>query len=281
MTEPALLYKRAFRLTVDTIQIDSTKTPVPLQVRFSVKKNLKPEPNKCDIQIWNLNQKHRSQLEQLASVPVQLEAGYIGSLHRIFIGDLRTAITIRDSQVDLITSIGSGDGEKALRSARVNISVKKATSVDYVLKLIGLSLGVAPGNLDDAAKQLSFASIGSMFSQGTVLSGNAAREMSGICKSVGLTWSVQEGKLQLLPIGKALAKEAIKCSADTGMLGSPTVDSKGILTVKMLLVPDVYPGRLLVVRSEHVNGNYRIEETTHAGDFEGKDWCIDIKAARY
>lgn len=280
MSDPVSLYGRAYRITVGTLEIDSSKALVPLSVQFSVKKNLKPEPNKAEISIVNLKEDHRTQIDQAGSVPVKIEAGYKGHMSMLFLGDLRTSISVRNGP-DFITSVASGDGEKAIRTARVNKSIKKGTPIDDVLKTAARAIGVSDGNLNQAVAQLKFSTVGSLFAEGTVLSGNAAREMTALCRSVGMSWSVQNGKLQLLPIGQALKAEAIKCSATTGMIGSPSVDNKNVLSVRMLMAPDIEPGRLLVLDSLYLKGNYRIEETTHAGDYRGNDWYVDIKGQRY
>jgi hypothetical protein len=96
-----------------------------------------------------------------------------------------------------------------------------------------------------------------------------------------LQWSVQDGKLQFLALRTALAKEAILLSSDTGLLDSPTVDQKGILKARMLLAPDVFPGRLVVLKSKAFNGQWIIQKTSHVGNTHEGDWHIDIEAKRF
>lgn len=120
-----------------------------------------------------------------------------------------------------------------------------------------------------------------MFSDGAVVSGSAFREMNFICSSLGLSWSIQDGKLQIIQLGKALDGKAILLSASTGMIGSPTVDTDGVLTVTMLLAPDVFPGRKLVLDSQRLKGQYRIEVCEYQGDTYEKDWYIKLTGKRY
>jgi hypothetical protein len=114
--------------------------------------------------------------------------------------------------------------------------------------------------------------------------------MTAICKSLDLEWSVQGGKLQILERGKALAGKAIFLTsgssggANSGLIGVPSVDNKGILTCQMLMQPDVYPGRLLVLASENIKGQFKITDTTHKGDTHGTDggsWSVEVKASKY
>lgn len=268
------LFDRVCKVIVGGLEISN------LDLSFSVSKDLTPKPNKAEIKIWNLTEAHRSAIEQMKDVPCLIEAGYKAGTSNIFLGDLRSSLTVIEGP-DWVTSLSSGDGEKATQKARVNISVKKNTPTTDILKLAAKSLGVGEGNLKTAASQIQSAGLGTIFTAGTVLSGSAVREMTNICRAVGLTWSVQDGKLQILPLAKALDGEAIKLSAATGMVGSPSVDTKGVLKVTTLMIPDVFPGRKIVLDAVRLKGQYRIEKTQHQGDTFGGDWKIEIEAKKY
>ena len=267
------LFDRRATLTVGTIQIEA------LRFAFAVDASIKPQPNKASIRVWNMNPDHRSQIEQMASVPVRLDAGYKDATQTIFLGDLRTCPSTREG-ADLITVVESGDGERAIRTSRVAISVAKGSSTEVVLRDVATALGVGRGNLDDAVRKLRALGPG-IFPAGTVLTGSAAREMASICKSLNLEWSVQKGALQILERGKALAGEAILLSKYTGMIGAPTVDNKGILSVSSLLNPEIFPGRLLVLEGDRLRGQYRITECSFVGDTRGGDWRVDMKGERF
>lgn len=270
----ASLFRRSIKVTVSTIQITG------LAMRFVVRKTLRPEPNTCELSIANLSASNRLALAQMKTAPVEIEAGYEGATSVIFRGDLRTAYSFRDGP-DVITSLASGDGERAIRSARVNVSIGKDTPSDQVFRLLAQALGVDKGNLDQAVQTIRNSAIGEAFSLGTVLCGSAAREMTGLCRSAGLTWSVQDGKLQIIPLRQALKGQAIHLTPETGLIGSPSVDNKGILTAQMLMAPDVFPGRLLVLESESVSGQFVIQTTEHVGDTHGQDWVVNIEGKRY
>ena len=72
-----------------------------------------------------------------------------------------------------------------------------------------------------------------------------------------------------------------RLTAETGMLSSPTVDNEGTLTVRMLMIPDVRPGVLLVIGSERIKGGYRIEKADWTFDTFGGPWEILVEAKRY
>lgn len=253
-----------------------------LRFEFRTERSIRPEPNKAQIRIFNLNPAHRASLEALGVVPVQLEAGYADGLQTLFLGDLRAGVTVRDG-ADLVTVLEAGDGAAAVRTSRVSIPVPPGTSTDRVLRDVATAVGVSPGNLDDAARKIKskFPGTGGIFPAGTVLTGSAAREMTRICRSLGLEWSIQQGKLQILERGQALAGAAVKLSKTTGMLDAPCLDSKGVLAVSALLSAEFFPGRLLVLDADRIQGQFRIVQCSDQGDTRGGDWRTDISAERY
>jgi hypothetical protein len=275
------LFDRRATLTVGTIQIKAYEDPrAALRFRFEVEKTLDPKPNKATVTIYNLNPTHGQALEGFDEVPVQIEAGYKDAKEVLFLGNLRTSGS-QDVLPDTLTTIASGDGEKAMRTARVQATFAKTKPTDAVLRELARALGVQPGNLDKAVVRLKTALNTGPFSKGTVLSGSASREMTRVCGSLGLEWSIHNGALQILERGQVLQDRAILCSPLTGMLGSPTIDGKGVLTTRMLLATNVFPGRLLQLDSFRLKGGFRIIETKHTGDTHGSDWYVDIKAKRY
>lgn len=298
------LFRRRCRVVVDTIEVvplekDPSKA---LTVRFVVHKSLTPEPNKAEVHIFNLNPNNRAQLANkrvepaslvafanggsgpiktiARDIPVLIEAGYQEGSSCIFLGNLRSVQSVREG-ADIITSLSSGDGEASCANARINKSFRKGSSVKEILEAIALVLGVEEGNLADAVKQFKSSGAVDIFANGAVLSGNAAAEMTAICRSIGFTWSIQDGKLQLLPLREALKGEAILLTPETGLIDSPTVDNKGVLRARMLMAPDVFPGRLVTVKTFSYNGTFRVENTTHTGDTSGNEWFVDIEAKAY
>lgn len=275
------LFKRSARIVVDTIELATDSPGGSLDVAFSVEKSLKPEPNTAEIQIWNLNADHRSQLENPAAkdgtVPVSIEAGYEEQTAQLYLGRLRSAITTREGP-DLVTTLQSGDGEKETKTKRVNVSIAPGTSNDAVLKQVIKALGVGEGNTAEAVAGLSFASIGQLWPSGTVLSGSAARHMAQLTESFGLEWSIQDGAIQLLDQGKALAQLDVAITPNTGLVGSPSVDIDGVLSCQTLLIPEIFPGRTITLESERLSGRYRVEKCNYSGNTAGGDWYIDIEA---
>ena len=274
-----LLYRRSARVVIDTIELvlDPEHLDQSLDFAFSVERSLKPEPNNAEIQVWNLNPDHRSQLEELDKVGCTVEAGYTEKSAQIFSGTLRTVFTAQEGS-DLVTNIQSGDGKKQYQQSRVNISIAKGTPNDTAVEQVVKALGIGVGNL--ATQKAALAATPALFPAGGVLSGSASQILTRIVQSLGFEWSIQEGALQLLKLKTPLGPTATLLKSDTGLIGSPSVDTKGILTAQTLLIPEIFPGRLLVLESVRLSGNYRVEKCVYSGNTAADDWYIDIEAKK-
>jgi len=301
----AELFTRRWKVTIATDATGGFSFD-GLDIKFQIEKSTKDKPNTCELEVWNLTEDHRAAIEELLpktdvaaatlkekqkrairkqateGIPVKIEAGLgeEGDLSLLWLGDLRTVFSVREGP-DWVTKFESGDGEKAYANARVNVSYGPKTPVETVLRAIVKTLKLGEGNIASVLKDLEISGVGKLYPQGTVISGPSARHIQDFCRSADLEWSIQDGTPQFINRGKKLEGEAIKVSAESGMLDSPTVDIDGILTVKMLLVPDLRPGRLLVMDALRIKGNYRIDKITFSGDSAGNDWGAVIQASRY
>jgi hypothetical protein len=68
---------------------------------------------------------------------------------------------------------------------------------------------------------------------------------------------------------------------NTGVIGSPSVDTKGVLTIETLLLPGLAPGQPIVVKTAYISGLYRVTAIETTGDVAGNDWKHAIEAKRY
>ena len=252
-----------------------------LRCEFKVKKSLKPEPNVAEIKIYNLSEASRKVLENSEKLVVRLEAGYVDTgTSQLFLGEVRSAFTAAEG-ADVITTITTGDSEKEMQEAKLNMTVAAGMPADVVLAAIAASLKVGPGNLAQAAALLKLKGATTMFGvTGSAVSGNAARMLTDLCRSAGLEWSIQDGNLQILDKNKPAIAKAVLLSSSTGLIGSPSVDfsassktKKGGVAVKAkcFIIPELSCGRLVVLKSRFVTGGFRIEEIEYEGDTAGGD----------
>lgn len=247
---------------------------------FKVKKNLKPEPNTCELKLYNLAGPTRRVLEGAKKLTLRLEAGYVGAVCQLFLGEVRSARTSREGP-DIITEVSTGDSEKEIQESRINMSIGPKVPASVALESIARALKVGLGNVPVAAAKLAAKGV-TPFGPGTVISDNAARALTDYCRSADLEWSIQDGVLQILDRAKALDSMAVFLSADTGLIGSPTIDNKGLVTATALIQPDLIPGRKVVLNTiAHKGDGYRIEECEYTGDTAGNDWQVKMSLRKY
>lgn len=276
------LFKRDWKLRVGGIDVTG------LDFEAQVEKSLKPEPNKCSVSVYGLNQDTRRAIEALSifdpkrartrsrptsvrapktgKIRVELEAGYEGRRSLIFLGDLRRAITERD-EAEVVTNIEGEDGGRSVLSSRVSQSFPPGTPVGAVVAACAEAMGVGLGNILEVMPQLT-----RVYSEGTVLDGNAADELKGVLRRAELTYSIQNGNLQFLRAGTGLPVEAFLITPETGLIGSPQRDATGLVLITTLLLPNIAPGAYVSLKSRDYSGTLRISRIEYSLSSFGTDW---------
>ncbi len=249
-----------------------------LRIQFSVQKTIGKEPNTCEITVSNLGRQSRT---ELATKPlhVRLEAGYDGAPQRLFVGDLRwSESTHRD--VDWETKLHLGDGERALRHARVNRAFASGVAGKEALRELAARMELPLPRLSTDIER----ALQNQFVSGLSLSGSASRELTRLVEPHGIEWSVQDGRLQLLAPGDVRSDQMIVINQDAGMIGTPEYGSppqkkkSPTLTVEVLLLPAVTPGGRIYMDSRQIKGPFKVQKVTHRGDTHGEDWTSTIEA---
>lgn len=257
---------------------DSTGLDVSgLDIDFQVKRALvMRQPNVCSIKVYNLSEATRKQVSGASNLSVSLSAGYQGQLEQIYFAETRAAWTER-VKTDWITHFEAGDGDKAMK-ARCNTGLGGRIPIDIALQAIVKSLGIGPGNVSKIASGLQKQGFTTV--QGGALRGSSARVLTDFCRSAGLEWSIQNGNLVISEAGGLTSDQIVVCSADTGMVNSPTVDSQGLLSAKMIIQPGIIPGALVQVQSLFYNGAYRITRCHWEGSVRGQDWYVTFEGTK-
>lgn len=254
-----------------------------LRIAFQVEKSLRALPNSVEIKVYNLSPTSRSRIEAAASgresIRTQLLVGFGDNLWQLFVGDLREAKSKREG-ADVITTLSGVDGGNAARTGRTSRTFPPNASVGMVLSHLAETLEAGIGNALEAFSGSSIDGVGRTFPRGTSVHGNAAEALSGLCLSAGLEWSIQNGLIQVLEIGRAIPGRALRLTPQTGLYGSPTISNRGVVSGSCAIVPDATPGRLFTIESEFVNGTFRFDKTNVQGDTRGADWKIDFEGRR-
>ena len=273
------LFQRDARILAGPLEIKARTAPGVreplLQVKFDVVKTAGKDPNKGKLAIWNLTEANRARLQE-KGLEVIIEAGYLSGVEQIFKGDIDQSTITRDA-VNWVVELELGDGSKAIKSARINESARGPQTPGAMLKKAAEALGLDPGNLNDKVSADGARSILKELVSGYVLSGNASEVLDEVASSLGLRFSVQDKRLQFLAPGEALSDPAVKLNAGTGLLGSPSVGEKGVVTAVSLLNGRVKPGRLVELDSVLLSGEYVTKKVQHRGETWGSAWSTTIE----
>ena len=270
------LFLRTYRVRVDTFE------STDVDCSFDIERTLAPEPNHISLSLYNLREEKRNQLAQLSvrqgrgRIRVEVEAGYRGNNTLLFQGDLRYAHNTREGP-DWITEIEGEDGGRAHAWSRVSRSFPSGTQLSTVIESAARAMGVGVGNAVREAARASFENGGNAFTEGTVLSGNAGRELDRVLRSARLTYSIQNNALQVLPRGAALQSTEVVISQNTSLVGVPRVNANQTVDVTLLIQPDILPGRRVRLDSSVATGSYRVTNMHFRGDTFGDPWYIEAE----
>jgi hypothetical protein len=165
------------------------------------------------------------------------------------------------------------------KNKRVQASFAPGTNVATIIEHCAKALQLGIGNTQKQAANAKLWNVSPpAFVTGYVASGDAVSQLDRVCRSCGLEWSIQDNQLQLLPRGQALQESGVILTPQSGLLESPELGKGGVVRCKTLMIPGLYPGRRVELRTRHVQGVYRIETTHHQGSFgEGDDWGCELE----
>lgn len=321
------LFRRKWTVQIDTLDVSN------LDIEFKILRTLRAKPNRCVLSVWNLNKDHRAQIlkrnrpnpvsGKTVGISVRIDAGYVDNTSTLFLGDLREASSIRD-RTDWKTTLTGDDGGRAYREARISHTFTKGTSISTVLQQCVEALNIGTGNVSKFLSDAEIAGIGGTLPHTMVLSGNAAQQLSRLLNSIGLTWSIQSGVVQIAKKGQPINLDAVLLTPDTGLIGSPeaAIDStislgnpqqfagvstdsitstalgviqlaKGkatkapkpidarIVKLKAMLIPGLFPGRKVRLKSDSFDGDYVLTECEYLGQTWSNDWYAQCVARQY
>ena len=128
----------------------------------------------------------------------------------------------------------------------------------------------------------------------------ACLRLRDFCETEGMRWSIQNGKLQIIPKGQTMSQEAFVLRPDTGLIGMPIQTPSGI-EARCLLNPNIRIGGRVQIDQSSVqqavinqqvsagalrynsflpklagDGLYAVFVAEHRGDTRGQDWYTDL-----
>jgi len=265
-----------------------------MRIRFAVRRGDFKTPNSADLRIYNLAEATIQRIEK-EFTRIVLQAGYAGNFGIIFDGTIKQVRRGRESQTDTYIDITAADGDSAYNFAVMNVTLAAGSTANEHLELAlqsmasrGISIGETPA--------LSI----NKLPRGKVFYGMTRDFLDILGKTQNVSWSIQDGKLTLIPNNAYLPGEAVVVTSATGMVGLPEQTQNGI-NVRTLLNPGIRIGKQLKIDNSSIqryrfglgvtagtsnsfvaqqakisdDGFYKAFVVDHYGDNRGNDWYTD------
>lgn len=283
-------YLRKFSLVVAD-QAGSGLDLSGMRVRFSVKKSDVQTPNSADIRVYNLAEETANRIRR-EFTRVTMQAGYESNFGTIFDGNIKQITVGRENGVDTFLDIAAGDGDDAYNYSVVNATLAAGASQRDQINATAASMGargVKPGFIDDTGQ--------ARLPRGKVMYGMARDYIRQSAEASEASWSVQDGKLQVVKLTGVLPNQAVVLNSKTGLVGTPEQTNDGI-QARCLLNPSLKIGGKVQINESDVaqarledtnkddpvnkpvaiekDGFYRLLVVEHSGDTRGNDWYSDL-----
>jgi len=254
-----------------------------LHISFSLERTDSATLNTAKFQVWNLN---KSQLNTLARTNCQivLNAGYGERRPCIFKGTINNVITELDG-ADRLTDIEAIDGFAEVKDTFVSVGYRyrlsAKTLLDDTANKMGLPIVYSKNAKSTAQK--------SFFPHGYSYVGQAKNVLTAACKIAKLTWTIQNGTLQITKVGETITTIAQVLNKTTGLIGIPKKiynsavaagedtgstlqDSLFGYEVVYLMNGAIGVNDLVKLESDVVTGLFRVYKLVIEGDNIEGDW---------
>jgi len=268
-----------------------------LRCTFTVKKTSAQTPNEAQIRVYNLSSETASKIQKEFTF-ITLQAGYEDNFAVIFNGTAKQIKIGRESSTDTYLEILASDGDLAYNFSVVNTTLAAGSTTSDHIKAAGDSMsehGVTTGHIGDTG--------GTKLARGKVMFGNARDYLRQSSQNSDSDWSIQDGKLQVVPVTGLLPTQAVVLTAKTGLIGTPEQTNEGI-QAKALLNPLIKIDAKVVIDNKSVeeatisenkttetgqkkepankpamianDGEYKVIKVEYNGDTRGVEWYCDI-----
>ncbi len=211
-------------------------------------------PNTAVIRVYNLSKETVNKVRNEYS-QVVLYAGYTdqgqlkGNFGIIFQGTIKQFRIGKEDNKNTYLDVLAADGDLGYNYGVVNATLSKGQTarqqVDTIVKAMpGTTLGYMPENLQFDAQHIPNI-------RGSVLFGLGRAKLRNIANTLNATWSIQQGKVSVIPNESYLPGEAVEINTLTGMIGVPEQTDEGI-KVRMLLNPRLRIGGLVKLNDTEI-----------------------------
>jgi len=232
-----------------------------LRVTFDIEKTSDSTPNKAKIDVYNLNTQSRIKYKDKGQL-IKLVAGYKGLTEILFLGITARTLTRREG-ADIVTSFEAGDGEQNIANYYFQKSYEAGTKYTAIINDLVTALKIEKGNislLDDKVLQ-----------KGLPFSGSIKSLLDLLTNNLEYTWSIQNNHIQINSLKATNGEPSIFLSSETGLIGEPSLKESGVI-FEALLNPRLIPECAVELKSNTINGYFKLKNVKYKGDTHGNEW---------
>ncbi|MGA4275569.1 phage protein [Ralstonia nicotianae] len=260
-----------------------------LHIQFSIWSATVQSPKHTVMRVYNVSGTTAKTIQK-EFTQVSLQAGYGDNFGQVFAGSIKQVRKGRANATDTFIDIVAADGDMPYNFAVMNTTLAAGWTAADVYNAILLSLrpyGVTAGYVPDFPSTKGI--------RGKTMYGMTRDCLREFAQSIGAMWSINNGKLDIIPINGYLPGDAVELTSATGMVGVPTQTVDGIL-VKCLLNPNIRPGGRLKIDNASIqqatlstdytatnyfpslddDGFYKVYAMNQTGDTRGQNFYTDL-----
>lgn len=254
-----------------------------LKICFSITKSLEPQPNIATLDVYNLSDESLAIIGAKHSTAV-VNAGYGANLRNIFTGGI-AKFTTKWQGPTRVTCLEMADGASSYGHSRLDKSFSPGVLFGQVLDQVLAASGLGQ-------EQVKGVNRNDQFHNGLSITGLVRDHLNMLVKRQGLQWSIQDEKIQILPSDTPTDGGEVLLNNETGLIGQPFrskilnmsllkkqtghIYEDGVQVVS-LLNPEIKCGRLVTLKSESVNGRFKVIKLKHTGDTHGTPWYTEVE----
>ncbi len=283
------------------VQGDKALDLSDMHFRFKTAQEDAEAPGNCEIRVWNLSEATIKTIRG-EYTKVVLQAGYKQApFGVIFTGTIKQYRIGREPDaLNTYLDILCADGDEAYNFATCSRTLAAGSSP-------GDRIAAAVAAMSDKgvnSGQVLIPSTGGILPRGKVLFGMAKAIIRAETQTIGATWSIQNGYVNVIPLTGYLPGEAVVLNALSGLIGRPEATIDGI-RARCLINPKIIVGGLVKIDNKSINqtlqqnpdgaplaynqyaglqqlatvtndGVYRVYVVEHTGDTRGQEWYTDL-----
>lgn len=262
-------------------------------------------PNAAAIRIYNLSDETIKRITGRNPVEytrVVLQAGYEqAAFGVIFDGVIKQFRRGRENATDSYLDILAAENDLAYNFGLCNTTLAAGSTPEQRLKVAADGLGLPLGYVSPMA------ATGGTLPRGKVMFGMPRALMRCEAATRGASWSIQNGRVQVIALDGYKPGEAVLLNSQTGLVGIPEQTDQGV-KVRCLLNPRIKVGGLVNINNGDVNqtsaapgqvlengqlmydrraaiqfpadvssdGFYRVYVIEYSGDTRGQEWYCEL-----